>query len=108
MLRSHRICLKATPTQESDFQQHAGYAGLAYEWALGEFKAGLDVGGWLCERSLRPRWHKVKSDIAPWGRDLSQNSAKHAVIGLGQATGAWGEYRRRPPRFKRRRHEQGF
>ena len=120
MKRSHRVALKPTAEQEVRFGQHAGYARFAYNWALGEFKAGLDVGEWLSERTLRPRWNRVKGMIAPWGTDLSQNAAKYAIIDLGQAAEAWGEYRRkvkagqRPgrrvgfPRFKRRKHEQGF
>ena len=104
MKRSHRVALKPTPEQAALFNQHAGYARFAYNWALGEFKAGLDVGEWLGERTLRPRWNKVK----------------YAIIDLGQAAEGWGEYRRkvkdgqRPgrrvgfPRFKRRKHEQGF
>ena len=120
MKRSHRIALKPTPEQETLFGQHAGYARFAYNWALGEFKAGLDVGEWLGERTLRPRWNKVKSMIASWGGELSQNAAKYAIMDLGQAAEGWGKYRRkvkagqRPgrrvgfPRFKRRKHEQGF
>ena len=120
MKRSHRIALKPTPEQESLFNQHAGYARFAYNWALGEFKAGLDVGEWLSERTLRPRWNKIKRMIAPWSAPLSQNAAKYAIMDLGQAAASWGEYRRkvkagqRPgrcvgfPRFKRRKHEQGF
>ena len=50
MKRSHRVALKPTPEQESLFGQHAGYARFAYNWALGEFKAGLDVGEWLPTR----------------------------------------------------------
>ena len=58
--------------------------------------------------------------MAPWAPALSQNAAKYAIIDLGQAADAWGGYRRRVkaghapgrrvgfPRFKRRRHEQGF
>ena len=120
MKKAHRIALKPTPEQEALFNQHAGYARFAYNWALGEFKAGLDVGEWLSERTLRPRWNKVKGMIAPWGSALSQNAAKYAIIDLGQAAAGWGEYRgkvkdgQRPgrrvgfPRFKRRKHEQGF
>ncbi len=120
MKKAHRIALKPTPEQEMLFGQHAGYARFAYNWALGEFKAGLDVGEWLSERTLRPRWNKVKGLIAPWGAALSQNAAKYAIIDLGQAAEDWGEYCRkvkageRPgryvgfPRFKRRRHGQGF
>ena len=74
-----------TPEQEVRFGQHAGYARFAYNWALGEFKAGLDVGEWLSDRTLRPRWNVVKKFIAPWGAELSQNAAKYAIIDLGQA-----------------------
>ena len=72
MKRSHRIALHPTVEQESLFGQHAGYARFAYNWALGEFKAGLEVGEWLTERTLRPRWNLVKKVIAPWGATLSQ------------------------------------
>ena len=114
------MALKPTPEQESLFSQHAGYARFAYNWAVGEFKAGLDVGEWLPDQTLRPRWNVVKGSIAPWGAVLSQNAAKYAIIDLGQAATSWGEYRKRVksglrsgrhvgfPRFKRRRHEQGF
>ena len=120
MIRSHRVALGPTVGQEVLFGQHAGYARFAYNWAVGEFKAGMDVGEWLSERTLRPRWNRVKSMIAPWAWALSQNAAKYAIIDLGQATTNWGDYRRRLkageragrrigfPRFKRRKHEQGF
>ena len=51
---------------------------------------------------------------------MSQNAAKYAIIDFVQAAESWGEYQRkmktehRPsrrvgfPRFKRRKHEQGF
>ena len=83
MLKSHRIALKPTAEQEARFGQHAGYARFAYNWALDEFRAGLEVGEWLSERTLRPRWNKVKGMIAPWGLELSQNGAKYAIIDLG-------------------------
>ena len=120
MKRAHRVALKPTAEQESLFDQHAGYARFAYNWALGEFRSGLDVGEWLTERTLRPRWTVVKKITAPWGAELSQNAAKYAIIDFGAASNGWGEYRRkvkagqRPgrrvgfPRFKRRKHEQGF
>ena len=120
MKRAHKIALAPTPEQEVRFGQHAGYARFAYNWALGEYKAGLDAGEWLNHQSLRPRWNRVKGIIAPWAGPLSQNAAKYAIIDLGAAAENWGEYRKRLkagqrsgrrvgfPRFKRRRHEQGF
>ena len=120
MKRAHRVALRPTPEQESLFGQHVGYARFAYNWALGEYKAGLDVGAGLSDRTLRPRWNRVKPMIAPWGAELCQNAAKYAIIDFGAAAGIWGECRQRVkaaqrsgrrvgfPRFKRRRHEQGF
>ena len=87
MKRSHRIALKPTPEQESLFGQHAGYARYAYNWAVGEFKAGLDVGEWLSERTLRPRWKRINT---LWSSLLCQYVAKYAIIGFGQAATAWG------------------
>ena len=120
MLKSHRIALRPTREQEARFVQHARYARVAYNWALGEFQAGLEVGEWLIDRSLRPRWNRAKQFIAPWATPLSQNAAKYAIVDFGQAANAWGEYRKRVktrhrlvrrvgfPRYKRRKHEQGF
>ena len=120
MKRSHRMALRPTLEQESLFGQHAGYARFAYNWAVGEFKAGLYVGEWLSDQTLRPRWNVVKGIIAPWAAVFSQNAAKYAIIDFGQAADTWGAHRKRVkagqrpsrhvgfPRFKRRRHEQGF
>ena len=83
MKRAHRIALRPTAEQEALFGQQAGYARFAYNWAVGEFKAGLQVGEWLSERALRPRWNKVKAIIASWGGALSQNAAKYAIIDFG-------------------------
>jgi transposase len=49
MKKAHRVALKPTAEQEALFGQHAGYARFAYNWALREFKAGLDVGEWLSD-----------------------------------------------------------
>ena len=120
MKKAHRIALEPTPEQEWLFGQHAGYARFSFNWAVGEFKAGLDVGEWLSQRTLRPRWNQAKRLIAPWAAELSQNAAKYAIIDFGQAATTWGAYRKRLragekpcrrvgfPRFKRRKHEQGF
>ena len=90
MKRAHRVALAPTPEQEVRFGQHAGYARFAYNWALGEFRAGLQVGEWLNHQSLRPRWNRVKGIIAPWAAPLSQNAAKYAVIRPGRWGGKLG------------------
>ena len=90
MLKSHRVALNLSPEQESLFLQHAGFARFAYNWAVEEFQAGLQVGEWLSEMSLRPRWNLVKGIIAPWGREWSQNAAKYTIIDFGQAASPLG------------------
>ena len=59
MKRSHRVALKPTPEPESLFSQHAGYARFAYNWAVGEFKAGMDDGEGLLDT---PAVLKVKGN----------------------------------------------
>ena len=63
MKRAHRIALKPTPEQESLFGQHAGYARFAYNWAVGEFKAGLDVGEWLHDRTVVKKVDFGRNDL---------------------------------------------
>ena len=79
---------------------------------MGEFQAGLGSGEWLSERSLRPRWNRVKASIAPWGKDLSQNAAnvntKYAIIVGGLAAEAWGECRKAVKAGKRPSRRRGF
>ena len=76
MKKSHRVALKPTPEQESLFLQHADYARFAYNWAVGEFQAGLQVGEWLSEKSLRPRWNCSR---AHWGRESPAARASRGV-----------------------------
>ena len=95
-------CAEAHGGAGSSVRPHAGYARFAHNWALGEFRAGLGVGEWLTHQLLRPRWNRVKGMIAPWGTELSQNSAKYAIIDFGAAAESWGEYRRRVGQYSTR------
>ena len=87
MKRSHRVALKPTAEQEVLFGQHAGYARFAYNWALGEFRAGLEVGEWLSERTLRPRWNRVKGMMAPWALSFvtERRQVRHHRLRRGRA-----------------------
>ena len=110
MIRTHKIALDPTPRQARRLAQHAGYARVAYNHALADFKDGLDKGEWRTHYQLRPRWNQVKRARYPWCRDLSQNAAKYAIIALGDAVKAWRNDRQenRFPRFKSRRGKAAF
>ena len=42
--KSHKIALRVNAGQRAWFAQQCGYARFAYNWALSDFKAGLDAG----------------------------------------------------------------
>ena len=110
MIRSHRIALDVNTGQRVALARHAGYARFAYNWALADFKAGLDAGEWRSDRTLRPRWNAAKPAAAPWCTALLQVVAKNAIRDLGRATDNWKnpKLRARFPRFKRRGGRQSF
>ena len=85
MIRTHKIALDPT----AKLARHAGYARVAYNHALADFKDGLDKGEWRTHYELRPRWNQVKAARYPWCTALSQNPAKYAIIALGEAVKAW-------------------
>ena len=117
MLRAHKIALDVNNRQASLLAQHAGYARVAYNHALADFKAGLDDGEFRNDMTLRPRWNAVKREKYPWCVALSQNAAKNAICNLGNAINAWtgrtkdGSKRKtksRFPRFKKRGMHDSF
>ena len=53
MLKAHKIALNPNNVQATQFAQHCGYARVAYNHALADFKAGLTKGVY-CHRKFRP------------------------------------------------------
>lgn len=122
MLITHRVALDPTNKQKTLFRQHAGFARFAWNRCLEESRRALDAGeaGATSQYRLRRLFNSVKGEIAPWSGSLSQNAAKYALVGLGEAWGRfWSELDKtrrvgtkchvRPPRFKsRKRNVQAF
>ena len=114
MFRAHRIRLTPNRQQASAFERHAGFARLAYNWSVSEFSAGLSVGDWCGDRTLRPRFNTIKRILWPWCDELSANASKGAIIDAGRAISRWGQYRKDGgrfvgfPRYKRRGSRKSF
>ena len=117
MLRAHRIALDPANRQATLLAQHAGFARVAYNHALADFKAGLDANEWRGDMTLRPRWNAVKREAYPWCAPLCQVVAKNAICNLGLAIGAWNgrnkdgsprKTKNRFPRFKKRGKSDSF
>ena len=46
MLKTHKIALDPNNVQATQFAQHCGYARVAYNHVLADFKFGLNAGKW--------------------------------------------------------------
>ena len=82
--------------------QHAGYARVAFNFALSSFKAGLDKDKWRDYREIKREFNAVKRDEFPWCSELSQNASKNAIHNLGDAVTRWNKGQNRFPVYKHR------
>ena len=109
MLKTHKIALDPNNVQSTQFAQHCGYARVAYNHALADFKDGLDNNEWCSNPELRRRFNAIKTDQYDWSSDLSQYAAKNAIYNnLNDAITRWRSGQNRFPRFKKRSHGQSY
>ena len=109
MLKTHKIALDPNNVQVTQFAQHCGYARVAYNHALADFKAGLAKGDWRSHIDLQHRFNAVKYDQYPWAKDMSQTVSKCAIYNnLKEAICRWQSGQNRFPKFKNRSHGQSY
>ena len=109
MLKTHKIALDPNNVQSTQFAQHCGYARVAYNHALADFKAGLDNGVWRSHINLQCHFNAVKYDQYQWAKDMSQTVSKCAIYNnLKDAIGRWQSGQNRFPKFKKRSHGQSY
>ena len=109
MLKTHKIALDPNNVQTTQFAQHCGYARVAYNHALADFKAGLAKGDWRSHIDLQRRFNAVKYGQYPWAKDMSQTVSKCAIYNnLKDAIGRWQSGQNRFPKFKNRFHGRSY
>ena len=109
MLKTHKIALNPNNVQATQFAQHCGYARVAYNHALADFKAGLNTGQWRNPSELCRRFNAIKHEQYDWCSDMSQNVSKNAIYtNLKDAIGRWQSGQNRFPKFKKRSHGQSY
>ena len=86
---AHRIEMDVNNKQASALRQHCGAARVAFNHALSDFKKGLEEDEWRNDKTLRPRFNKVKHMEYPWLKGLSANVAKNAIVHCGEAIDKW-------------------
>ena len=101
-LRTQQIELTPNNKQSTLMSQHAGYARVAFNFALSSFKAGLDTDEWRDYREIKREFNAVKRDEFPWCSGLSQNASKNAIHNLGDAVTRWKKGQNRFPVYKNR------
>lgn len=82
--------------------QHAGYARVAFNFALSSFKAGLDADEWRSYVDIKREFNAVKHDKFDWCSVLSQNASKNAIHNFGDAVIRWKKGQNRFPVYKKR------
>ena len=109
MLKTHKIALNPNNVQSTQFSRHCGYARVAYNHALYDFKAGLDSGQWRNHSELCRRFNAIKHEQYDWCSEMSQNVSKNAIYtNLKDAIGRWKSGQNRFPKFKKRSHGQSY
>ena len=93
VIRTHKIALDPTPEQQRLLARLAGYANLAYNWALRHYKRTHEAGSPCPASLLSLFWDEARTAAYPWSSQLPQNAAKyagsHAVYALEKAIKAW-------------------
>ena len=101
-LRTQKIELNPNNKQSTRMSQHAGYARVAFNFALSSFKVGLDKDEWRSHIDVKREFNAVKYDLFDWCKDLSQNASKNAIHNLGDAVTRWKKGQNRFPVYKNR------
>ena len=82
--------------------QHAGYARVAYNFALSSFKQGLNNDEWRTYIDIKREFNAVKREKFDWCSDLSQNASKNAIHNFGDAVTRWNKGQNNFPIYKKR------
>ena len=101
-IRTQKIVLDPNNKESTLMAQHAGYARVAYNFALSSFKAGLDEDEWRSYIDIKREFNAVKYDKFDWCSDLSQHASKNAIHNLGDAITRWKKGQNRFPVYKNR------
>lgn len=101
-LRPHKIELDPNNKQKTLFAKHAGYARVAFNFALSSFQAGQKQGEWRSHVDIKREFNAVKADLLPWCSELSQNASKNAIHNFGDASTRWKKGQNQFPVRKKR------
>ncbi|RKU32656.1 transposase [Candidatus Poribacteria bacterium] len=107
-LKAHKIALRATEEQRAWFAQQCGYARVAYNYGLSDFKDGLSKDEWRSARTLRQRFNAAKREKFNWCSACDQRAAAYAFENLDEAIKRWRSGQNKFPKYKKRSYRQSY
>ncbi len=107
-LKAEKIALRATEKQRSWFAQQCGYARVAFNYGLSDFKDGLSKDEFRSARDLRKRFNTNKHEKFDWCRECDQRAAAYAFEHLDDAIQRWRSGQNNFPQYKKRSHRQSY
>ena len=78
-LKAHKIALRCSEKERSWFAQQCGYARVAFNYGLSDFKDGLSKDEWRSARTLRQRFNAEKREKFEWCGACDQRAAAYAL-----------------------------
>ena len=107
-LKTHKIALIPNNKQYNWFAQQCGYARFAYNYALSDFKSGLENDEFLSTSKLNERFNVAKKTYA-WTKTQDQVVANKSIfMNLSAAIANWVSKRAKFPKFKKRGKKDSF
>lgn len=105
--RTDKIALRPNSVQVRWFQSQCGYARFAYNNALSDFKAGLEIDDFRSEIDLNNRWNKRKKSYE-WTSQQDQRAGLYAIKGLANGIKRWVDKISKFPKYKKRSHKLSY
>jgi len=116
LILGHAIALDPTDAQAAHFRRACGVARFAWNWSLAEWKRMHEAGEKPSAQKIKAKWNAARKTEFPWSFEVTKCASGQAIMDLGAAFSnffrdlkkAKGQRRSRFPRFKSKRHDNGF
>lgn len=99
-IRTHKIRLDPTPTQEEFFRKCVGTARFAYNYALTQWREQYKAGEKPSDGKLCKELNAIKREMYPWMYEVPKRVPQQAIMNLGEAFSRFFTKKNKYPKFK--------
>lgn len=108
MIKSHKIKLYPTKTQERFLNQSCGVARFAYNWALNEWNNEVKIGNKPSAYQLVKKLNNIKREQFSWMLNVGKCSPQYAIHNLESAFKSFLKKITKYPKFKKKGVRDSF